>query len=45
MAGIINRIKAFLRSPRGQQMVRDPRNRQKAKDMWNRRGGRGGGHR
>ncbi len=45
MAGIINRIKASLRSPRGQQMVRDPRNRQKAKDMWNRRGGRGGGHR
>jgi hypothetical protein len=40
MAGIINRIKAFLRSPRGQRMVNDPRNRQRAKDLFNRRGRR-----
>lgn len=40
MAGIIDRIKAFMRSPKAQQMIRDPRNRQKAKELWARRGGR-----
>lgn len=38
MAGLLNRIKNFMRSPRGQQltnkardMARDPRNRERAR--------------
>ncbi|WP_158073382.1 hypothetical protein [Actinophytocola xanthii] len=38
MAGLMNRIKSFMRSPKGQQvtnkareMARDPRNRERAK--------------
>ncbi|GLZ38065.1 hypothetical protein [Actinokineospora sp. NBRC 105648] len=38
MAGLLNRIKSFLRSPRGQQLTtkardlaRDPRNRERAR--------------
>ncbi len=38
MAGIVDRIKAFIRSPKAQQMIKDRRNQQKAKELWARRG-------
>ncbi|MGQ0839066.1 hypothetical protein [Actinokineospora sp.] len=43
MAGLLNRIKGFLRSPQGRQLAdkakaaaRDPRTRQKARDTMSR---------
>ncbi len=40
MASIVDKIRDFLRSPKGQQVMekaKDPRNQQKVKDMINKR--------